>query len=123
MKAVMILTQDGKYTGWSQVKKTLNEPRFTTYLANFNVDVVPRMVRMKLRQLINESDDFSPEAIAKSQRAVRGFSNWIVAVNNYCQMMRDVKLMRVQMEQKEANVAQMSQQLVEKVEQYNKVVE
>ena len=49
MKAVMILTQDGKYTGWSQVKKTLSEPRFVTYLQNYNVDVVPRSVRMKLR--------------------------------------------------------------------------
>ena len=49
MKAVMILTQDGKYTGWSQVKKTLSEPRFVTYIQNYNVDVVPRSVRMKLR--------------------------------------------------------------------------
>ena len=43
--------------------------------------------------------------IAKSQRAVRGFSNWIVAINNYCTIMRDVRLIRVQMEQKEANVS------------------
>ena len=66
MKAVMILTQDGKYTGWSQVKKTLSEPRFMTYLQSYNVDVVPRSVRMKLKQLISESEDFTPEVIAKS---------------------------------------------------------
>ena len=53
-----------------------------------------------LRGIIND-EHFSSVAVAKSSVAAAGLCSWVIAVNDYCQIMREVRMIRAAMEEQE----------------------
>lgn len=102
MNAVVILkggapvkTKDPK-TGkieldyWPAAKKFLGEMSFLQSLMEFDKDNIELDVINKIRKEYIADKNFDPTVIRKSSRACEGLCNWIIAIDKYDRIARDV---------------------------------
>lgn len=102
MSAVVILkggvpvkTKDPK-TGaieldyWPAAKKILNEMNFLQSLMEYDKDNIPLDVIHKIRKDYMSNPNFDPKIIKKSSKACEGLCKWIIAIDKYDNVAREV---------------------------------
>lgn len=102
MNAVVILkggapikTKDPK-TGkieldyWPAAKKILGEMSFLQSLMEYDKDNIPLDIIQKIRKEYIADKNFDPKIIRKSSRACEGLCNWIIAIDKYDRIAREV---------------------------------
>ncbi|XP_063709228.1 dynein axonemal heavy chain 12-like [Culicoides brevitarsis] len=75
---------------WPAAKKLLGEMNFLQSLMEFDKDNIPLEIINKIRSDFIANKDFDPKIIRKSSRACEGLCNWIIAIDKYDRIAREV---------------------------------
>lgn len=75
---------------WPAAKKFMGEMSFLQSLMEFDKDNIPLDVINKIRKEYIADKNFDPKIIRKSSRACEGLCNWIIAIDKYDRIAREV---------------------------------
>ena len=101
----------------------IKDPKtFVESIIAINIDQLQKVTKIRLRGFI-EDELFSSEAVSKSSAAAAGVCAWVLAVNDYCQITKNIRITRFHMEESEDKFTYLSSSLHEKVNQYYTLVE
>lgn len=75
---------------WPAAKKILGEMSFLQSLMEFDKDNIRLDIINKIRKEYIADKNFDPKIIRKSSRACEGLCNWIIAIDKYDKIARDV---------------------------------
>lgn len=112
---------------WGPSKRVLGDMNFLQSLKDFDKDHIPIATILKIRKEYLPHKDFKPEIVAKASSAAEGLCKWIIAMDLYDNVAREVapkkeKLAKAEAEyqatmeiltQKKNEVAQLEQKLAD----------
>ena len=119
MDAVCLLK--GVKTGWDQSKLLLNDPNFLSGLSTYDKDHIPEKT-IKLLQKYVQNPEFLPEKVAKVSSAAKSLSMWVMAMDTYARVAKNVEPKKAKLAEAERSAAEMQALLDSKTEDLNKVM-
>ncbi|KAI5628238.1 dynein heavy chain 6, axonemal isoform X2 [Silurus asotus] len=130
MEAVCILLNSK--TDWASAKQVLGDSNFLRKLTDYDKENIRPQVLQKLQRYI-QNPDFIPEKVEKVSKACRSMCMWVIAIDNYSRVLKEVgpkqkKLAAAQAEldatsatlkQKQAKLQEVEDQIAVLQEQFN----
>ncbi|KXS09529.1 hypothetical protein M427DRAFT_128896 [Gonapodya prolifera JEL478] len=111
MEAVCILFK--VKADWDSSKKLLADPQFMKKMVEFDKDNIPDSILKKLRKYI-ENPSFTPDAVEKVSKACKSICMWVVALELYGRVYREVQPKRKRLEDAQATLEATRAKLAEK---------
>lgn len=111
MSAIMILLQ--KETSWASAKKELADPGFLQRLKEFDKNNISNAT-LKAVGKYTKFKDFNPDDISSVSVAAGAMSEWVLAMEQYAKVFRDVEPRRNALRKAEEDMASKRAQLAEK---------
>lgn len=87
---------------WATAKTVLGDPSFINRLINYDVESFTEKTYAKLKHF-SKNPDFAPDVVAKVSRACKSLCSWVLAVQKFYEVYRQVKPKKNKV--KEANEA------------------
>lgn len=115
--------QVGKKTDdyWTPAKaKLLKDTKFMDRLAEYDKDNIPEKVILRVRPFV-KNPEFTPAKIAMASKAAEGFCKWVIAMEIYDRVSKQVGPKREALAAAETKLAAASEQLAEKKAQLKEV--
>jgi len=119
MRAVMTILD--KEPSWAQAKKELNDPNFLNMLKNFDKDNISNAT-LKAIGKYTKSKDFNPEDISNVSYAAGALCEWVIAMELYAKVFRDVEPRRIALRKAEVSLKKKADELAEAEETLREVV-
>ena len=119
MESVCILF--GQRPDWSTAKTLLTDPNFIKRLFDYDKDNIPENYLRKLKKYI-ENPSFNAEEVGRSSRACKSLVMWVIAVDIYAKVFKEVEPKRQRLEAAQKELAIVTSEL-EKKEEELRVVE
>ncbi|KNC97013.1 uncharacterized protein SPPG_09508 [Spizellomyces punctatus DAOM BR117] len=98
---------------WESSKKLLSDPQFMKKLQEYDKDNIPESVSKKLKKYI-ENPNFTPEAVEKVSKACKSMSMWVIAMDLYSRVFKEVTPKRRRLEEAQAALDATRAKLAEK---------
>ncbi|KAI8909816.1 dynein heavy chain and region D6 of dynein motor-domain-containing protein [Gorgonomyces haynaldii] len=98
---------------WDSSKKLLGDPQFMKKLQEYDKDNIPEAITKKLRKYI-ETPGFTPEAIEKVSKACKSLVMWVIAMELYSRVFKQVAPKRKRLEEAQASLQETQAKLAEK---------
>ena len=76
---------------WKPSIKFLNKRDFIQQLQNFDKDGIPLSIITTIRQKYISDADFNPKRIKKASRAAEGICKWVLALERYDSVLRQIR--------------------------------
>eukprot|EP00767_Chilomastix_cuspidata_P003405 gnl/Chilomastix_cuspidata/3528.p1 GENE.gnl/Chilomastix_cuspidata/3528~~gnl/Chilomastix_cuspidata/3528.p1 ORF type:complete len:4397 (+),score=382.77 gnl/Chilomastix_cuspidata/3528:1904-13192(+) len=111
MEAVCILL--GSDPSWASAKTLLSDASFVKKLIQYDKDNVPESIKKRLRKYIQEPE-FKPENVARVSVAARSLCMWVIAIDVYAGVFKDVKPKRERLHAANKELAEKKKILAEK---------
>merc|ERR1719234_1475034 len=89
LEAVMVLK--GSDPTWDESKRQLGDPNFLNTLINFKSEEVTDKTLKKINSSYTCLPDFQPHIVGKVSEATKSLCQWVIAIENYCQIYRVVE--------------------------------
>ncbi|KAI8818687.1 dynein heavy chain and region D6 of dynein motor-domain-containing protein [Fimicolochytrium jonesii] len=83
---------------WDGSKKLLGDPQFMKKMAEFDKDNIEPAVSKKLKKYI-ENPNFNPDAVEKVSKACKSMCMWVIAMDLYSRVNREVAPKRKRLEE------------------------
>uniref|UniRef100_A0A336LVJ1 CSON005797 protein n=1 Tax=Culicoides sonorensis TaxID=179676 RepID=A0A336LVJ1_CULSO len=99
---------------WTAAKKLLSETNFLQSLIEFDKDNISIEAINRIRKEFITDKNFKPKIIKKSSRACEGLCKWILAVNKYDEIAREVRPKKQKLKNAEMEYKATLEQLNEK---------
>ncbi|KAG5501858.1 hypothetical protein JKF63_04128 [Porcisia hertigi] len=109
LEAVLILLGEKDLT-WDRAKLVMSRMDFIKDLQNYKRDDLSEKTIRAIQKYINNSD-FQPEEVAKSSKACKSLAMWVLAMNNYYEVVKVVAPKRARLAEAEGKVAMATQAL------------
>jgi len=119
MCAVMTILE--KEASWAQAKKELNDPGFLNMLKTFDRDNISNAT-LKAISKYTKSKDFNPEDISNVSYAAGALCEWVLAIELYAKVFRDVEPRRIALRKAELSLKKKTDELEAAEEQLREVV-
>nr|KAJ3422838.1 Dynein heavy chain 6, axonemal [Polyrhizophydium stewartii] len=98
---------------WENSKKLLSDPQLMKKMAEYDKDNIPESLSKKLKKYI-ESPNFNPEAVEKVSRACRSMCMWVIAMDLYSRVFKEVLPKRKRLEEAQQTLETTRAKLAEK---------
>ncbi|KAJ3039074.1 Dynein heavy chain 7, axonemal [Rhizophlyctis rosea] len=108
---------------WKSSLKMLGDPKFLDSLKTFDKDDIPAAVIKKIRTTYIPNPEFKPEKVRNASSAAEGLCNWIVAMEAYDRVAKEVAPKQIALAHAEAELAETMASLAEKRAQLKEVVD
>jgi len=118
MDAVMTFLE--KPTGWTSVKKELNDTQFLNRIMDFNKDGIQPKTLKKIETYTREAD-FTPEFMNKKSAAAGALCTWVRAIEDYAKCLKIVNPKREKKAIAEALVARLRENLRKYEEEFEEI--
>ncbi|RNF08530.1 dynein, axonemal, heavy polypeptide 1 [Trypanosoma rangeli] len=102
LEAVLVLLGE-KDLSWDRAKLVMSRMDFIKDLQNYKRDELTERVVRALQRYIN-NPEFQPEEVAKSSKACKSLSMWVLAINNYYGVVKVVTPKRARLAEAEAKL-------------------
>ena len=89
-----VMTVMDKEASWAMAKKELNDANFLYKLKEFDKDKISN-VTLKAIQKYTKSHDFNPDDIGNVSQAAGALCEWVIAMEMYAKVFRDVEPRRI----------------------------
>ncbi|CCW70167.1 unnamed protein product [Phytomonas sp. Hart1] len=109
LEAVLTLLGE-KDVSWERSKLVMSRMDFIKDLQNYQRDELTEKMIRSIQKYVN-NPDFQPDEVAKSSKACRSLSLWVLAINNYYEVVKVVAPKRKRLAEAEAKVAVANQSL------------
>ncbi|CAJ1027078.1 Dynein heavy chain, N-terminal region 2/Hydrolytic ATP binding site of dynein motor region/AAA domain (dynein-related subfamily)/Dynein heavy chain AAA lid domain/P-loop containing dynein motor region/AAA+ lid domain/P-loop containing dynein motor region D4/Microtubule-binding stalk of dynein motor/ATP-binding dynein motor region/Dynein heavy chain region D6 P-loop domain/Dynein heavy chain C-terminal domain containing protein, putative [Leishmania lindenbergi] len=109
LEAVLVLLGE-KDLSWDRAKLVMSRMDFIKDLQNYKRDDISEKTIKSIQKYI-KNPDFQPEEVAKSSKACKSLSMWVMAMNNYYEVVKVVAPKRARLAEAEAKVAVATQAL------------
>eukprot|EP00762_Andalucia_godoyi_P001076 ANDGO_01965.mRNA.1 Dynein-1-beta heavy chain len=119
MEAVCTLRNEKK-TDWDTAKVVLGNAQFLKECKEFDKDNIPDAVVKKLQKFIKDPE-FEPETVGKQSLAAKSLCMWIIAIDLYNRVAKNVEPKRQALNEAKSKLEVMQAQLAEKRGALNKV--
>ncbi|KPI87221.1 putative dynein heavy chain [Leptomonas seymouri] len=103
LEAVLILLGE-KDLSWDRAKLVMSRMDFIKDLQNYKRDELTEKIIKALQKYIN-NPDFQPDEVAKSSKACKSLAMWVLAMNNYYEVVKVVAPKRARLAEAEEKVA------------------
>ena len=81
----------GKKENWDEGKKLMNNPNeFIQNLKDFNKDNIKESLLKKIKKY-TKNEKFTAENIARKSKAAESICKWVLAIDNYAEVMKIIK--------------------------------
>lgn len=118
MCAVMVLLQ--REPSWSSAKKELSNPNFLKNLQGFDRDNISNSTLKQISKYTKQKD-FNPDDITNVSDAAGRLCEWVVAMELYAKVYRDVEPRRIALKKAELALKEKEDQLQNTKDVYNQV--
>ncbi|KAL7754338.1 hypothetical protein RI367_000319 [Sorochytrium milnesiophthora] len=118
MEAVCILFK--MKPDWDSSKKLLGDPQLLRKIQEYDKDSVTDSLAKKLKKYI-ENPNFTPEAVEKVSRAARSMCLWVLAIDIYTRVSKEVAPKRKRLEEAQQSLEATQAKLAEKTRQLQDV--
>lgn len=108
---------------WGPSKRVLGDMNFLQLLKDFDKDHIPIATMTKIRKEYLPLKDFKPEIVAKASSAAEGLCKWIIAMDLYDAVAREVAPKKEKLEKAESEYQQTMDILQEKRDQVARLEE
>ncbi|KAI8925763.1 dynein heavy chain and region D6 of dynein motor-domain-containing protein [Entophlyctis helioformis] len=98
---------------WENSKKLLSDPQLMKKMAEYDKDNIPESLSKKLKKYI-ESPNFTPEAVEKVSRACKSMCMWVIAMDLYSRVFKEVLPKRKRLEEAQQTLEVTRAKLAEK---------
>ncbi|KAI8801429.1 dynein heavy chain and region D6 of dynein motor-domain-containing protein [Cladochytrium replicatum] len=98
---------------WENSKKLLSDPQLMRKMAEYDKDNIPEVITKKLKKYI-DNPNFNPEAVEKVSKACRSMSMWVIALDLYSRVFKEVQPKRRRLEEAQATLEATRAKLAEK---------
>ncbi|KAJ3281611.1 Dynein heavy chain 6, axonemal [Borealophlyctis nickersoniae] len=105
---------------WDNSKKLLSDPQLMKKMADYDKDNIPESVSKKLKKYI-ENPNFNPEAVEKVSRACKSMCMWVVAMDIYSRVFKEVAPKKRRLEEAQSALETTRSKLAEKAAQLQEV--
>ncbi|KAF8278750.1 Inner arm dynein 5-1 [Trypanosoma cruzi] len=102
LEAVLILLGE-RDLSWDRAKLVMSRMDFIKDLQNYKRDELTERVVRSIQKYI-KNPDFQPEEVAKSSKACKSLSMWVLAINNYYEVVKVVAPKRERLAEAEAKL-------------------
>ncbi|TPP41138.1 Dynein heavy chain and region D6 of dynein motor family protein [Leishmania donovani] len=109
LEAVLVLLGE-KDLSWDRAKLVMSRMDFIKDLQNYKRDDLSEKTIKAIQKYIN-NPDFQPEEVAKSSKACKSLAMWVMAMNNYYEVVKVVAPKRARLAEAEGKVAVATQAL------------
>ncbi|KAG5476406.1 hypothetical protein LSCM1_04109 [Leishmania martiniquensis] len=109
LEAVLVLLGE-KDLSWDRAKLVMSRMDFIKDLQNYKRDELSEKTIKSIQKYIN-NPDFQPEEVAKSSKACKSLAMWVMAMNNYYEVVKVVAPKRARLGEAEAKVTVATQAL------------
>ncbi|KAJ3207853.1 Dynein heavy chain 6, axonemal [Entophlyctis luteolus] len=96
MEAICILFK--MKPDWENSKKLLGDPQFMKKMADYDKDNIPEAIQKKIKKYI-ENPAFTPEAIERVSKACKSIGMWVIAMDIYARVFKEVAPKRKKLEE------------------------
>ncbi|KAI8620571.1 dynein heavy chain and region D6 of dynein motor-domain-containing protein [Chytriomyces sp. MP71] len=96
MEAICILFK--MKPDWDNSKKLLADPQFMKKMADYDKDNIPEAIQKKVKKYI-ENPNFTPEVIERVSKACKSIGMWVIAMDIYARVFKDVAPKRKKLEE------------------------
>ncbi|ESL05658.1 dynein heavy chain [Trypanosoma rangeli SC58] len=103
LEAVLVLLGE-KDLSWDRAKLVMSRMDFIKDLQNYKRDELTERVVRAIQRYIN-NPEFQPEEVAKSSKACKSLSMWVLAINNYYGVVKVVTPKRARLAEAEAKLS------------------
>ncbi|ORX87336.1 hypothetical protein BCR32DRAFT_215454 [Anaeromyces robustus] len=83
---------------WDSSKKLLGDPQIMKKMIEFDKDNIPEATTKKLKKYI-ENPNFTPENVEKVSKACKSMCMWVIALDKYSHIFREVQPKRKRLEE------------------------
>ncbi|KPA86847.1 putative dynein heavy chain [Leptomonas pyrrhocoris] len=111
LEAVLILLGE-KDLSWDRAKLVMSRMDFIKDLLNYKRDDLTEKIIKALQKYVN-NPDFQPEEVEKSSKACKSLAMWVLAMNNYYEVVKVVAPKRARLAEAEGKVAVATEALQE----------
>ncbi|KNE58518.1 hypothetical protein AMAG_04085 [Allomyces macrogynus ATCC 38327] len=105
---------------WDSAKKLLGDPQFLKKIQDYDKDSVNDALAKKLKKYI-ENPSFTPEAVEKVSRAARSMCMWVLAMDIYTRVNKEVEPKRKRLTEAQSSLETTKAKLDEKQRQLQEV--
>ncbi|KAI9190457.1 hypothetical protein H9P43_001891 [Blastocladiella emersonii ATCC 22665] len=105
---------------WDSSKKLLGDPQFLRKIQEYDKDSVNDALAKKLRKYI-ENPNFTPEAVEKVSKAARSMCMWVLAMDIYTRVNKEVEPKRRRLLEAQSSLETTKAKLDEKTRQLQEV--
>lgn len=91
-----VMTLFGLKTDWATAKKKISEADFLSQIKRFDRDNVGSVTMTKIKKYTSKSD-FLPEEVRKSSSAASALCTWVLAIEIYAQVAKEVEPKRIRL--------------------------
>ncbi|KAJ3093097.1 Dynein heavy chain 6, axonemal [Quaeritorhiza haematococci] len=98
---------------WESSKKLLSDPQLMKKMAEYDKDNIPESISKKLRKYI-ENPNFNPEAVEKVAKACKSMVMWVIALDIYSRVFKEVQPKRKRLEEAQQALEATRAKLAEK---------
>ncbi|KAL7709827.1 dynein heavy chain cytosolic putative [Lotmaria passim] len=111
LEAVLVLLGE-KDLSWDRAKLVMSRMDFIKDLQNYKRDDLTEKTIKSLQKYIN-NPDFQPDEVAKSSKACKSLAMWVLAMNNYYEVVKVVAPKRARLAEADGKVAVATETLQE----------
>ncbi|XP_066246851.1 dynein axonemal heavy chain 7-like [Euwallacea similis] len=111
------------YDYWGPSKRILGDMNFLQTLKDFDKDHIKLEIINKIRKEFLPHKDFKPHVVAKASSAAEGLCKWIIAMDMYDKVAKEVAPKKVKLDKAEKEYAQTMRVLNEKKEEVVRIEE
>ncbi|KAJ3321819.1 Dynein heavy chain 6, axonemal [Boothiomyces sp. JEL0866] len=111
MEAICILFKSKP--DWENSKKILGDPQLMKKMQEYDKDTIPEAITKKLRKYI-EMPAFNPEAVERVSRACKSMCMWVIAMELYSRVFKEVAPKRKRLEEAQQSLESTRAKLAEK---------
>ncbi|XP_026194572.1 dynein heavy chain 6, axonemal [Cyclospora cayetanensis] len=104
----------GEKTDWEQCRKVLSDTGFLNRLMAFDKDHIPGATLKKLEKIVQRAD-FTPEVVGKQSVAAMSLCMWVLAINKYAKISKEVEPKRMKVEELNKKVDEMELELQQQI--------
>ncbi|TPX35722.1 hypothetical protein SmJEL517_g02025 [Synchytrium microbalum] len=99
---------------WKPSLKMLGDPKFLEQLKSFDKDNIPPAIIKKIRATFIPNPDFKPDKVRSASSAAEGLCNWIIAMEAYDRVAKEVAPKQEALAKAESELAETMAGLTEK---------
>ncbi|KAI9333548.1 dynein heavy chain and region D6 of dynein motor-domain-containing protein [Obelidium mucronatum] len=98
---------------WESSKKLLSDPQLMKKMAEYDKDNIPESITKKLRKYV-DNPIFTPESVEKVSRACKSMCMWVIAMDIYSRVFKEVLPKKKRLEEAQATLEDTRAKLAEK---------